>query len=143
MSGSYQLLIRLFKGVSLRVGRLGEFFFPAGYYIYSGRAKRALSSRIIRHLRRKKRKRWHIDYLTAHPEAEVISIVIYPDLDECRHHREIASLPGVRVPVPRFGSGDCRSGCSAHLLYSPVFLSFYALQDSPLRDRIEKERRKL
>jgi Uri superfamily endonuclease len=136
MGGCYQLLIRLSEGISLQVGRLGEFFFPAGYYIYTGRAKRALSSRIRRHLAKNKRKKWHIDYLTSSPEAEVVQLAVYSDLDECRHHREAALLPGARVIVSGFGSADCRRGCSAHLLYYPNPIDFYPLQVSPLRDKI-------
>ena len=65
MKGSYVLLIHLTGSVSLTVGRLGRFYFPAGYYIYFGSALGGLEARIGRHLRQHKKTHWHIDWLTA------------------------------------------------------------------------------
>ena len=65
MKGSYALIIRLNRAKRLTVGRLGEFYFPAGHYIYLGSALNGLESRVRRHLRRDKKLHWHIDFLTA------------------------------------------------------------------------------
>ena len=65
MKGSYALIIRLNRAKRLTVGRLGEFYFPAGHYLYLGSALNGLESRVRRHLRRDKKLHWHIDYLTA------------------------------------------------------------------------------
>jgi Uri superfamily endonuclease len=50
---SYQLLIEVPRPVRCTVGRLGKIGFPAGRYVYTGSAKRALEVRIARHLRPK------------------------------------------------------------------------------------------
>jgi hypothetical protein len=39
--GVYQLWIRLNRNARITVGRLGRFVFPAGMYVYTGRASRA------------------------------------------------------------------------------------------------------
>jgi Uri superfamily endonuclease len=49
-----QLHIRLSQAVHLQIGRLGEFDFPAGDYVYTGSAKRDFEERIARHMRRDK-----------------------------------------------------------------------------------------
>lgn len=61
--GLCQLVIRLRRRQAIDIGRFGPFAFPAGYYVYTGSAKRGLESKIARRLRKGKRVRWHIDYL--------------------------------------------------------------------------------
>jgi Uri superfamily endonuclease len=113
-SGSYLLIIRLDKPARIQVGRKGLFRFPAGWYVYAGSAKRGLRARIERHLRRKKKMRWHIDYLLR--RARILYVITFADRTEC----ELAALllaRGGRIVVPRFGSSDCR--CPSHLVYFP------------------------
>lgn len=115
-SGCYQLLLHLEHGVELTVGRLGKVRFAAGYYVYTGSARRGLSHRLRRHARRDKPLHWHIDYLTA--VATVVGHQTF-ELDparpeqECELHRALASREGVTEPVRGFGSSDCR--CRSHL----------------------------
>lgn len=94
------------------IGRLGEFDFPAGDYVYTGSARRNLEARIARHLRRDKRLRWHIDYLLAAPGVTV-GEVRRSDVAECVLNQATAG----RVPVPGFGASDCRQGCGSHLKF--------------------------
>jgi Uri superfamily endonuclease len=61
--GSYILLIEIHRGVRMQVGALGVLEFPEGFYAYCGSAMGGLGPRINRHLRRKKKIQWHIDYL--------------------------------------------------------------------------------
>ncbi len=109
---TYQLRIRLSQAVRLQIGRLGEFDFPAGEYVYTGSAKRNFEARIARHMRRDKALRWHIDYLLDAMEARVTSVVRTAH-DECEMNQ---THPGV-VLVPGFGASDCRKGCGSHLKY--------------------------
>jgi len=74
-TGAYQLLIRLNEARRIRVGKLGTFDFPAGWYVYTGSAMNGLTARIARHLRREKRLHWHIDYLLQH--ARVVGVKKY------------------------------------------------------------------
>ena len=60
---TYQLFIDVQQPVTLAIGKLGSFDFPAGHYIYTGSAKRNIEARIARHLAKDKKLRWHIDYL--------------------------------------------------------------------------------
>ena len=71
---SYQLHIQLTRPVTITVGRLGKFQFPAGQYVYTGSAKRNLEARIRRHLSKHKKLRWHIDYLLTHRNVRVSQI---------------------------------------------------------------------
>ena len=109
---TYQLLIEVTRPVRVRIGRLGEFDFPAGRYIYTGSARCNYEARVARHLRREKTLRWHIDYLLAAPDVRIIE-VIRLSKDECPINR---STPG-SIPVPGFGASDCRAGCGSHLKY--------------------------
>ena len=73
-AGAYQLWIRLCRDARVTVGRLGRLLFPAGVYVYTGRASRALRARVLRHIEGGKNKHWHIDYLLAHQQAQVLRV---------------------------------------------------------------------
>lgn len=109
---TYQLLIELSQPVRCRIGRLGEFDFPAGRYCYTGSAKRAFEARIARHLRPEKTLRWHIDYLLAAPGVRIVH-VRRSRRDECAWNQATRG----RVVVAGFGASDCGAGCGAHLRY--------------------------
>jgi Uri superfamily endonuclease len=98
--------------VRVQIGRLGEFCFAAGCYVYTGSARRNLEQRIARHLRCEKRLRWHIDYLLAAPGVRITGVERSPD-GECELNRRSAGT----MPVPGFGASDCRQGCGSHLKY--------------------------
>lgn len=107
---TYQLLIRVAAPVRVAVGRLGECDFPAGEYVYTGSATRNLEARIARHLARKKKLHWHIDYLLAAPGVMVYQVrrLTTP---ECAVNRRQAG----EIVAPGFGASDCRAGCGSHL----------------------------
>jgi Uri superfamily endonuclease len=109
---TYQLLIDVPRPVRCVVGRLGEFVFPAGRYVYTGSARRNLEARIARHLRAHKTLHWHVDYLLAAPGVR-IATVVRSRRDECALN---LACRGVIV-APGFGASDCRAGCGAHLKY--------------------------
>lgn len=112
---SYQLVLRLAEPLSLQVGRLGTVTLPAGRYVYTGSARRALEKRIARHLRADKPRRWHIDWLTT-ASGVTIERVVRSVRDECALNRATRG----RVVVHGFGSSDCRAGCGAHLKHIPT-----------------------
>jgi Uri superfamily endonuclease len=119
-SGVYRLTIRLARPAVIRVGRLGVFRFPAGQYVYCGSAQRNLPARVARHRRKRKPKRWHIDYLTTHPAATVIAVeaVSAGKIGECEL-AQAARAAGGAVIAAGFGASDCasRPPCTAHLVY--------------------------
>jgi len=110
--GVYQLRIRLRRAATVEVGSLGRCRFAAGWYVYSGSAQNGLAQRVGRHLRRDKRKRWHIDYLLAAADRVEPFVLPGAGVSECELHRE---LSGGTVPIRGFGSSDCR--CPSHLAY--------------------------
>lgn len=106
---TYQLEINVNKTVTLSVGRLGCHTFPKGRYFYTGSAKRNLFPRIIRHLKKEKKLRWHIDYLLTRPEASVSHIVLSQH-SECELNK---NTPG-EIFISGFGASDCKQRCGGH-----------------------------
>ncbi len=129
--GSYILVLWLAAPQVLRVGKLGEFAFQAGYYLYVGSACGAggLAGRLKHHLKPQKL-HWHIDYLRS--VAQLQEIWFTEDRQhnesnndwqqsewhsECQWAAELAKLNQLSCPYRGFGSSDCR--CVAHLFYCP------------------------
>lgn len=113
--GVYQLVLVLPETVTLQVGRLGVFTFPAGRYIYTGSAMGGLQGRIARHLRAKKRLHWHIDYLLQSARVQEVHFTPTRERIECALNQQVMQEAGAQVIVPGFGSSDCR--CVTHLVY--------------------------
>ena len=115
--GIYCLLLYLPKRTYVKAGRLGGVYVEPGFVLYVGRAQRNLFARLGRHMRRRKPRRWHIDYLF--PAAAPLGAFVL-DMDgvrECDIAARLASRPDVRRVIPGFGASDCR--CQGHLLWSP------------------------
>jgi sugar fermentation stimulation protein A len=112
--GNYLVMLELAVDRDIAVGALGTIRFDRGWYVYAGSARKNLSARINRHLRKvRKLKHWHIDYLTCYAERiKAFPIFSYRNL-ECELARELERLGG--RAVPGFGSSDCR--CESHLYY--------------------------
>lgn len=115
---TYLLLLVLRETVGLQAGSLGEVMLEPGVYGYAGSAKRAAAARLGRHFRRCKPQRWHVDYLTAHPDTEVRAAIVWPSslLTECHVVGRLLSRRTSIVPVAGFGASDCTQGCPAHLI---------------------------
>jgi Uri superfamily endonuclease len=119
--GTYLLIFEAVAPTAVTVGRLGVFTLPPGRYAYvgSGHGPGGLAGRLGRHLRSRKHLHWHVDYLAALiPVVEVIAVTSSERL-ECMWVRRLLALDGASVPIPRFGSSDCREGCPAHLVRLP------------------------
>lgn len=115
--GTYLLGLSLEKDITLAVGRLGCFFFPAGYYVYAGSARGpgGLSARLARHRRQEKRLYWHVDYVLSHACLVEVWTVTSELRLECVWAQAVSKIGDARIVVPRFGASDCR--CPAHLVY--------------------------
>jgi Uri superfamily endonuclease len=126
-SGTYALILSLPRCVTIDVGRLGRFQFPAGWYVYTGSARGpgGLAARVSRHLRSSKRLHWHVDYLRAEARPDQIWYVVGTRKRECVWARRLASFPGASIPVPRFGASDCH--CPSHLIHFATSLDLAAL----------------
>ena len=119
VSGTYILVFTLAEGVHVRVGRLGTFEFPRGWYAYVGSAlgPGGLRARLSRHARPGKRLHWHIDYMLQQANLREIWLAESPHRWECTWAHCWLDWPGAQVPVPGFGASDC--GCLAHLFATP------------------------
>ena len=117
--GCYSILVRVWRETVLDVGRLGRVVFPAGHYVYTGRDGSGSGLRIARHMKKEKRCRWHIDYLTSSDDVTFLEGIVHGSRGdrECDVNRRICGLPGAQVLTPGFGSSDCRRGCRSHLVY--------------------------
>ena len=119
--GSYVLVLELKRSRVLTIGRLGEVTLSAGVYAYAGSAfgSGGLRSRLGRHLRGDGAKHWHIDTVRAVAEVQNCFYTVSDTRLECAWSQALAALPDATIPVPGFGSSDCRSGCGAHLIALP------------------------
>lgn len=104
------MLIRVSRPVQVTVGRFGTFNFPAGWYVYTGSARRNFEARVRRHLSPHKTLRWHIDYLLAAPGVAIRDVRRTTEA-ECALNQQLAG----EVIVAGFGASDCRAGCVSHL----------------------------
>ena len=112
MKGSYILLIKLDRPVSIKVGSMGTVTFNQGFYAYVGSALSNMEKRIQRHFSSKKKLFWHIDYLLE--KAKIVEVFHV----EINHRVECAladRLSTHLISVPKFGCSDCR--CKSHLFY--------------------------
>ena len=136
-SGTYALVIYLPRATTIRIGKLGAFKFPRGYYLYIGSAMNGLGARIARHLvnnrlasraanakdnvamkrwrERKKKMHWHIDYFLDHAQVKEVWTNHGAERFECLWAQAALALPNAQVIAPRFGASDCK--CSSHLVY--------------------------
>ena len=116
-AGSYCLLLHLPKRMFLKAGRLAGASVESGLVLYAGRARRNLFARLARHMRRRKPRRWHIDYLF--PAAVPLGAFVFDGekLSECDIAERLSRRADVRRIIPRFGASDCR--CQGHLLWLP------------------------
>ena len=115
MKGSYVLLIELKKNKQIIIGKQGEFFFKKGFYVYVGSALNGVEHRIQRHLRKQKKKHWHIDYLLTKSTIRYVFVQEKSSRQECylAHHFEKKCQS-----IPSFGCSDC--SCTSHLFTSSL-----------------------
>lgn len=115
--GTYALIMKPIWGGEVTIGKRGMISLRGGWFVYVGSAfgPGGLAARIGRHLSKKERLHWHIDYLlTAVKVAEV-----WFTLDQVKKEEEWAVQFSARDdadnPMHGFGSGDC--GCPGHLFW--------------------------
>jgi endonuclease-3 len=117
MKGTYILIIKNRKSRKIKIGKLGEFTFPGGYYAYVGSAFGKtvnLGNRVIRHVSNKKKTFWHIDYFLKAKGVKITGVKTIPGRRiECETAQKL--LKTGRAVVKKFGSSDCR--CKSHLVY--------------------------
>ena len=113
MFKTYVLGLWIDRDVEVNVGRLGDIAFRRGYYAYVGSALKGFKARIDRHIRRRKKLFWHIDYLTTLGCVDAVEIFCIRG-DE-RLECEVAGAFNDEKFIHGFGVSDCR--CKSHLFY--------------------------
>ncbi|KPK97893.1 MAG: hypothetical protein AMJ95_06785 [Omnitrophica WOR_2 bacterium SM23_72] len=110
---TYILLIKVFRGFNVLVGRLKDLHFKKGFYFYIGSAQRGLGARIQRHLTKTKNIFWHIDYLLSSEYAQINEIWINSKARECLTVKTLTKA-GYNF-IEKFGCSDCN--CKSHLFF--------------------------
>ena len=117
IGGVYCLVLWLRRPCRVWLPRHGACRFGRGWYVYTGSAKRGLLPRLMRHLRKRKRLYWHVDYLRSVCSVRKIWVWPWTPGGECRTNAAVRLLPHAASPLKGFGSSDCR--CEAHLVSFP------------------------
>jgi len=140
--GTYVLVLEVDEARSIRVGRLGDFPFPAGWYCYVGSAfgPGGVAARCGHHRRVGHRPHWHIDYLRVH--CRLREIWYTHDSRPCEHRwaQCLGRIRGAQRPVPGFGASDC--GCPSHLWHfrrRPGWRGFRDRMKLPGRPGLKRE----
>jgi len=121
--GTYTLILFASDKAKVNIGKLGAKAFLQGYYTYTGSAlgngASNLQYRVSRHLKREKKKRWHIDFLLTNENFTVEGVIAISvkQNSECQINQLISNQMQAKILVPKFGASDCLTKCESHLLY--------------------------
>jgi len=112
--GAYLLLINIERPVDLPRRFAGQTL-AEGYFGYAGSAygPGGIRARCRRHLGKPSTLRWHVDWLTT--LADNVQALALPGGTECRLIEALVKDAQTRIPIPGFGSTDCKQ-CPAHLV---------------------------
>ncbi len=116
--GTYILLLEADQNFRCRVGKLGIFSLPAGYYLYVGSAlgPGGLSARLKHHTSPVKRPHWHLDYLRRGAQPIEVCLSTDGQRHECQWALSLFEDENLSTALPGFGSSDCQ--CDSHLYYA-------------------------
>ena len=113
MKGIYVLLMELKVDEQIKIGKLGKIVFKKGFYAYVGSAMNGLENRIQRHLKRKKKLHWHIDWFLRSAKIKDVMYLESSNKMECK----VAQVLAKRFEsIKGFGSSDCK--CTSHMFFS-------------------------
>ncbi|MCS7138555.1 MAG: GIY-YIG nuclease family protein [Crenarchaeota archaeon] len=113
------LILSVERRIRFKPGSLPSVELPSGCYVYVGSAKGpgGFEKRISRHLKKIKKAKWHIDYLTRKKGVRVEGVFYtLPKYSESMLTNFLSSL-GFRAMIKGFGATDCPRDFS-HLLSS-------------------------
>ena len=113
--GVYIIVLKVRGVVDVSVGSLGNIRFYPGYYLYVGSGMNGLSSRMSRHLKKRKNIHWHIDYLV--DVADDVRAYPIRGMQTSDNHLSERVSEVYKSAIPGFGSSDSRH--ETHLFFSP------------------------
>ena len=119
LPGTYALVFTAKRKKRLIIGKLGTLSLQPGYYVYVGSAfgPGGLKARIGHHRKSSGRHHWHIDYLSAYLPPDEVWYTHDPTHREHHWSKILSHIGGASIPLPGFGSSDCR--CISHLYFFP------------------------
>jgi Uri superfamily endonuclease len=117
LRGIYTLIINVREDFKKKIGSLSVLEFKKGIYIYTGSGvgfSISIENRLKRHLRKGRRKFWHIDYLLSGKAVALAAVASKSKkVGECLINNLIAQCFNGEF-LKGFGSSDCN--CKAHLI---------------------------
>lgn len=118
--GAYLLVLAVEASRRVEAGALGAVELEPGRYAYAGSAlgPGGVRARLLRHVRRRGPRHWHVDHLRGAARPVSAWWVHGEERLECRWAAALAALPGAGRPTPGFGASDC--GCPGHLVRLPA-----------------------
>lgn len=114
LQGTYILFIRIKAEISIEI-RKKKVKLQPGYYVYIGSAfgVGGLSSRLHRHMRKTKKKHWHIDQVTMSKSTQIEGIGISLEKkNECQIASIFSSIKNIKI-ISGVGNSDCNF-CQSH-----------------------------
>ena len=114
--GAYLILLHLPRGLIFRSGPFRGRALAPGWHVYAGSARGpgGLAARVARHLRRRKRLRWHVDRVST--RAAAAFALCFPTRGECDLVSRLLMQGAFAPSLPGFGASDCAT-CPAHMLW--------------------------
>lgn len=122
MKGTYLLLLECLNDCEIEVGKLGKIIFKKGYYIYIGSAMNNLEKRILRHLKKDKKIKWHIDYLTTN-DSFIIRKIFIKKSNKKEEEKISKIFEKYFNFIKNFGNSDCKD--NSHLFLINNFKVLY------------------
>jgi len=103
--GTYLLFLKVERDTFVK-SKSKEWYIKAGLYVYVGSAFNNLEKRIERHLKKEKKKHWHIDFLLEKAQVVKVLKIISDERLEERISKYFCQLYQV---IPKFGSTDLKT----------------------------------
>lgn len=129
-SGIYILEIKALKPFFIHHPKFSSVKLLPGFYFYIGSAQKNLLSRLNRHLSKKKKLHWHIDFVTSNPQVEIQRIFVLANANQNFEPLTAKFFinKNYKIPLEGFGSSDDKT-VKSHLFYSPKKLHQSQLTD--------------
>ena len=127
-AGTYIVVLKNDVSRRIKIGKIGNFLFEKGYYLYVGSAHGpgGIRARIKRHLKKGKTEHWHIDYLRNVTSVAALLIKYSKKKNECIWASRLSSSSFLSTPINGFGSSDCL--CTSHLFFGEQVFNIDSLK---------------
>ncbi|MEM0379491.1 MAG: GIY-YIG nuclease family protein [Nanopusillaceae archaeon] len=132
MRGIYLLLLECLNECEIKIGKLGKVRFKKGNYIYVGSAMNNLEKRILRHLKKDKKLKWHIDYITTNDNF-VIRKIFIKESNKKEEEKISKKFEKYFSFIENFGNSDCNDKSHLFLINNLEVLN-YLIKELKFKD---------